>query len=60
MQTGKIVGRSVKHQGAIDGSYDVNPMLNLLFYNIEFTDGQVKEHSTNLIAENVLTRVDSD
>ena len=34
-------------------------MLNSLFYDVEFRVGQVKEFSANLIAENVLTRVDS-
>ena len=60
MQTGKVIGRSVNHEGAIDGSYDDNPMLNSLLYDVEFPDGQVKEYSANLIAENMLTRVDSD
>ena len=58
MQTGKVIGRSVNHEGAIDGSYDDNPMLNSLLYDVEFPDGQVKEYSANLIAENILTRVD--
>ena len=60
MQTGKVIGRSLNHEGAIDGSYDDNPMLNSLLYDVEFPDGQVKEYSANLIAENMLTRVDSD
>ena len=56
MQTGKVIGRSVNHEVAIDGSYDDNPMLNSLSYDVEFPDGQVKEYSTNVIAENMLSR----
>ena len=35
-------------------------MLNSLLHDVEFPDGQVKEYSANLIADNMLTRVDSD
>ena len=29
-------------------------------YDVEFPDGQVKEYAANIIAENMLTQVDSD
>ena len=51
MQTGKLIGRSVGPEGAIDISYDDNPMLNSLLYDSEFPDGQVKECSANIIAK---------
>ena len=35
-------------------------MLNSFLHDVKFSDGQVKEHSSNLIVENILTRVDSD
>ena len=35
-------------------------MLKSLFHDVEFPDGQVKEYSANLIAENIPTRIDSD
>jgi hypothetical protein len=34
--------------------------MNSIVYEIEFPDGQVKEYSANVIAENVLTQVVSD
>ena len=34
-------------------------MLNLLLHEVEFPDGHVKEYSANLIADDVLARVDS-
>jgi hypothetical protein len=35
-------------------------MLNSIIYEVEFPDGQVKEYAANVIAENMLTQVDSD
>ena len=37
-----------------------NPFLNSIIYDVEFPDGQVKEYAANIIAENMLTQVDSD
>ena len=42
IQTGKVIGRSVNYEGATDGSYDDNPMLNSLLHDVEFPDVQVK------------------
>ena len=42
------------------GHYDDDPFLNSMIYEIEFPDGQVKEYAANVIAENMLTQVDSD
>ena len=42
------------------GTYDDNPFLNTIIYEVEFPDGQVKDYAANVIAENMLTQVDSD
>ena len=42
------------------GKYDNNPFLNSMTYEVEFVDGQVCEYSGNVIAENMLTKVDSE
>ena len=42
------------------GSYDEKPFLNSIIYDVEFNDGTVKEYSTNVIAENMLTQVEYD
>ena len=42
------------------GTYHNNPFLNTITYDVEFSDGQVKEYGANIIAENMLTKVDSD
>ena len=42
------------------GTYHDNPFLNTITYNVEFPDGHVKEYGANIIAENLLTQVESD
>ena len=57
---GKVIGRSAESDGTVIGFYDDNPMLNSFLYNVKFPDGQVKEYSANVLAENMLTRADRD
>jgi hypothetical protein len=35
-------------------------MLDSIVYDVEFPDGTIREYAANLIAENMLTQVDSD
>ena len=61
MTTGKVTKRAVGPDGTVTGSYDNNPYLNSMIYEVEFPDGQIKEYAANIIAENMLiTQVDSD
>jgi hypothetical protein len=60
MSTGKVTQRALGPDGRTVGTYDDNPMLNSIVYEVEFPDGQVKEYASNDIAENMLTQVDSD
>jgi hypothetical protein len=60
LSTGKVMQRALGPDGRIAGTYDDNPMLNSIVYEVEFSDGQVKEYAANVIAENMLTQVDSD
>ena len=55
-----VIQRSIRPDGHIAGKYDDNPALNSIVYDVEFPDGNVKEYSANIIAENMLTQVDSD
>ena len=57
---GKVKQRAVGPDGEVVGTYDENPMLNSIVYEVEFPDGQVREYGANVIAENMLTQVDSD
>ena len=60
MELGKVTRRSLDADGRTTGTYHDNPFLNTITYDIEFPDGQVKEYGANIIAENMLTQVDSD
>ena len=42
------------------GTCHDNPFLNTITYDIEFSNGQVKEYGANIIAKNMLTQVDLD
>ena len=60
MVTGKVIQKTIGPNGQVTGTYDNNPFLNSISCDVEFPDGQVKEYAANIIAENMLTQVDSD
>ena len=60
VQAAKVIQRSLGPDGNTNGSYDDNPFLNSLLYDVEFADGTIKEYSANVIAENMLTQVDAE
>jgi hypothetical protein len=58
--TGTVKRRALGPDGKVVGTYDENPILNSIIYEVEFPDGQVREYSANVIAENMLAQVDDD
>ena len=42
------------------GTYDDNPILNSIIYEVEFPDGQVCKYSANIIAENMLAQCNDE
>ena len=60
MSVGKVTKRALGPDGIVAGTYDENPCLNTMIYEVEFPDGTLKEYAANVIAENMLTQVDSD
>ena len=60
VQSARVIQRSLGLDGKVAGLYDDNPLLNSMVYDLEFPDGTIKEYSANIIAENMLTQVDSD
>ena len=48
---------ALRSDGMVSGKYNDNPFLNSITYEVEFSDGQVKEYLANLIAKNMLTQV---
>ena len=59
LKAATVTGRSLDPQGETVGTYHSNPMLNTMVYDVEFPDGQIKEYSANIIAENMYAQVDS-
>ena len=57
---GKIMGRHMMPEGVVVGWCDENPKPNYIVCYVEFSDFQVKEHAANMMAKDVLTRVDSE
>jgi hypothetical protein len=60
MTVGKVTKRAIGPDGTVAGTYDENPYLNTMIYEVAFPDGQSKAYAANVIAENMLTQVDSD
>ena len=60
MVTGKVTQRTFEPDGQVTGTFENNPYLNSIIYDVEFPDGQVEEYAANITAENMLTQVDSD
>ena len=58
--SGKVTKRVLGPDGKVAGKYDDNPYLNSIIYEVELADGRIKEYGANIIAENMLTQVDSD
>ena len=58
MKTAKIIGRYKDKDGQSKGIFDENLLLNSIIYNVELTDGAVKQYAANVIAENMFSQVD--
>jgi hypothetical protein len=58
MQLGKVIGRASGDHRSTMGSYDDNPVLNSMIYDLEFPDGNIMEYAANMLAENMLSQLD--
>ena len=59
-QMAKVVRQSIDRDVNIIGDLDKTPSLHSLVYNVEFPDGTVKQYAANVIAENLLSHVDTN
>ena len=56
-----VLGRSVDTEtGKTTGTFDDNPYLNSVIYDVGFPDGEIKQYAANVIAENMYSQVDAD
>jgi hypothetical protein len=60
MTIGRATKRALSPNRTVAGAYDENPCLNAMIHKVEFPDRQLKDYAANVIAENMLTQVDSD
>ena len=60
LHSAKVIGRTIGTDGQTTGSYSEDPRFNSLVYDVEFGDGEVKEHAADIIAENLLNQVDDE
>ena len=60
MKSGKVIGRMIADDGRVYGTYDDNPYRNTVSYDVEFGDGQIKNYSASLIADNMYAQVDKE
>ena len=56
----KAIKRSVDSDDKVIGNYNEIPVLNTMFYDVQFPDGSIKPYSANLIAKNILMQANSD
>ena len=59
-QSAKVISKVLDNNGNYIGTYDSNPILNTLLYNVKFSDGTVREYTANTIMENMYSQVDYD
>ena len=59
MKSAKVLRRSKDPDGNMIGTYDANPLLNTHIYDVEFSDGTIREYGANVIAQNMYAQVDS-
>ena len=60
MEYAKVIGRTHDDNGNVIGTYDDNPILNSMTYDVEFKNGEIREFSANVIAENMFAQVDAN
>ena len=60
LKMARVVGRAVGPDGLTTGTFSDIPILNSIVYDVEFPDGEFKEYSANVIAENMLSQVDDE
>jgi hypothetical protein len=50
--------RRIGPDGNEIGTYDSNPMLNNIIYEVEYPDGSIRDYGANVITENIYSQVD--
>ena len=56
----RVTQRALDPDERTTGTYDDNSLLNSVVYEVKFPDGEVRECAANIVAENLLSQVDTD
>ena len=56
----KVIRKSIDINGNIIGDLDKGTSLNSLVYDVKFPDGAIQKYAANVIAENILSQVNSN
>ena len=59
-QLGRVKRRTTDSVGNHIGTYDSNPMLNNISYDVEFPDNTTQHFNANIIAQNLYSQIDND
>ena len=57
---GTVKRRHIDENCETPGQYDANPLLNSIIYDVEFSDGTIKEYAANIIAQNLHSILESN
>ena len=60
LQKARVMKRRINTDGNEIGTYDSNPLLNSIIYEVKFPDGTVQDYGANVIAENLYSQLDED
>ena len=60
IQRGKVKKRTLSSDGSDICIHNDNPLINAFACDVEFEDGDVREHMANIIGEHILARADTD
>ena len=60
LRSAKVVVRKQGPDGECIGTYDNNPIITTMTYDVEFPDGEIREYAANIIAESMLSQVDNE
>jgi len=56
----KILRAAVNENGELIGNMSEHPQLNTILYDVQCWDGKVRQYAANVIAENILSQVDTN
>ena len=55
LRSTQVIGRTIGPDGKCAGTYDRNPIMNNITYDVEFPDGDVREYAASVIAKSILS-----